>query len=139
MTLRCTDPECPSRQNPDTETTWFTVLGLGVDEDRALAWLEGHRAGLAVVDVPASTCAARARHAPLLQVIENLNKLPVDAFKCGHCDSDAEDVTGSQLMLETPNGFECPLCRCGTVEYADGAITCRGECGTSVLQNAEGV
>ena len=36
------------------------------------------------------------------------------------------------LLQRAVPGDECPLCRCGTVEFADGYVKCRGECGAAV-------
>lgn len=55
---------------------------------------------------------------------------------------DLDDI--SQLF-ETPDGDECPLCQCGTVEHIEGAgnkpseylVMCRGECGSQVYGDAE--
>jgi hypothetical protein len=32
MILRCKNPKCPSRLDPDTETPWFYVPGLAIDQ-----------------------------------------------------------------------------------------------------------
>lgn len=46
---------------------------------------------------------------------------------------EQDDAEDQRLLQGTDDGDECPLCQCGTVEHADGAVKCRGECGSSVL------
>jgi hypothetical protein len=46
-------------------------------------------------------------------------------------------VSDAQIELaEAGDGDECPLCHSGTVEVANGDVSCRGECGSVVESRA---